>query len=227
MVCPHCDALVDVSGYPRSPQVYCPHCGTVGTLVVPVPFPDEPYLGICEVCHYFGFPAQFTSHRMANLFFLLRWEWETATMCGACMGSEAWIDLRGNVISVIGIPFSVVEFMQVYLSGSRRHKRFAELDAANEAAANGRQQRAEILYERMLDRIGISAPLHYNRAKLRFECENWSGALEEAMAAHGDCSNLNLPLDLACRSLIRLERRDEAEALCARYRLKVDLKSSS
>jgi hypothetical protein len=215
--CPHCLALVDVSGFPRSPQVFCPYCGTIGTMLVPTP--EEKRLRICDGCHYFGFPEPFTSHRVANLLIRVLIEKETRTLCGACMRTEAWVNLRGNLISVIGIPISAIELLQAHSFGSRRHKRFAELDSANDAATNEKTDRAEVLYERLLNRVGVSAPLHYNRAKERYDSEDWSGALDEARAALEDCSNFVLPLTLACRSLVRLGRREEAQALAVRYQL--------
>ncbi len=182
---------------------------------------EERWLRICDSCHYFGFPERISLHRFATFPFVFVVETETATLCGACMRTEAWINLRGNLISVIGIPVSAVELIRAHFGGSRRHKRFGELDRANEAATNEKPDTAEILYERLLDRINVSAPLHYNRAKLRCDCEDWSGSLEEALAALETCSNLAPPLELACRSLVRLGRREEAHALCARYQAEV------
>jgi hypothetical protein len=220
--CPHCHALVDLSGFPPSPQVFCPYCGRIGTLGRPVPIREERWLRICGTCHYFGFPERVTLHRFATFWpVAFMFEKETATLCGSCMRTEAWINLRGNLLSVVGIPISAVELLLAHSGGSRRHKPFAELDRANEAATNEKPERAEVLYERLLDRIGPSAPLHYNRAKLRADHEDWSGAVTEAVAALADCSNFRPPLDIACTSFARSGRVQEAESLCARYRAKV------
>jgi hypothetical protein len=127
------------------------------------------------------------------------------------------VNLRGNLISVIGIPLSAIELIRGYFLGSSRFKRFAELDAANIAAMNGRPDRADILYERLLSRIKVSAGLHYNRAKVRYDGDDWSGALEETLAALKDCSHHIPAIELACRSLVRLGRLDEAESFRARH----------
>ena len=187
--CPHCNALVDLSGFPPSPQVLCPCCGSIGTLGRPVPILEEGWLRICDTCHYFGFPECVSLHRFATFPFVFMVETETATLCGSCMRTEAWINLRGNLLSVVGVPISAVELLLAHLGGSRRYKRFGELDRANEAATNEKPERAEVLYERLLDRVAPSAPLHYNRAKLRADHEDWSGAVTEAVAALADCSN--------------------------------------
>jgi hypothetical protein len=225
--CPHCNALVDLSGFPPSPQVFCACCGTIGTLGRPAPILDEKWLRICNTCHYFSFPERISLHRFATFPFVLIVETETATLCGSCARTEAWVNLRGNLLSVVGIPISAVELLLAHSGGSHRHRRFAELDRANEAATNEKPERAEVLYERLLDRIGHSAPLHYNRAKLRAANEDWSGAVTEAVAALADCSNFAAPLDIACSSLIRLGRSEEVESLCARYHSKVAFGASS
>jgi hypothetical protein len=225
--CPHCNALVDLSGFPPSPQVLCACCGTIGTLGRPAPLLDEEWLRICNTCHYFSFSERISLHRFATFPFVLMVETETATLCGSCARTEAWINLRGNLLSLVGIPISAVELLLARFGGSYRHKRFAELDSANEAATNDKPERADVLYERLLDRIGPSAPLHYNRAKLRAANEDWSGAVTEAVAALADCSNFAPPLDIACPSLIRLGRVEEAESLCARYQAKVASSASS
>jgi hypothetical protein len=225
--CPHCNALVDLSGFAPSPQVLCPCCGSIGTLGRPVPILEEGSLRICDTCHYFGFPERVSLHRFATFPFVFMVETETDTLCGSCMRTEAWINLRGNLLSVVGVPISAVELLLAHLGGSRRYERFAELDRANEAATNEKPERAEVLYERLLDRVAPSAPLHYNRAKLRAVREDWSGAVTEAVAALADCSNFALPLDIACPSLVRLGRVEEAESLRARYQAKVAFNTSS
>jgi hypothetical protein len=72
-----------------------------------------------------------------------------------------------------------------------------------------------VLYERMLGRSGVSAGVRYNQAKWRYDQEDWSGALEKALSALGDCPNYPPAADLACRSLVRLGRLEDAEALRA------------
>ena len=109
-------------------------------------------------CHYFGFPKRVSLHRFATFPFVFMVETETATLCGSCMRTEAWINLRGNLLSVVGVPISAVKLLLAHLGGSRRYKRFVELDRANEAATNEKPERAEVLYERLLDRV---APRHH------------------------------------------------------------------
>ncbi len=100
-VCPHCLALVDLSGLSPSRQVFCPCCQTLGTLE-PTPRSEERYFTICPRCHYFACPEPFTSIRAAYLILVFLWERETMVGCGACMRAEAWVNLRGNLLSVIG-----------------------------------------------------------------------------------------------------------------------------
>jgi len=192
-----------------------------------VPILEEGWLRICDTCRYFGFPERVSLHRFATFPFVFVVETETATLCGSCMRTEAWINLRGNLLSVVGIPISAVELLLAHLGGSRRQRRFAELDRANEAATNEKPERAEVIYQRLLDRVGPSAPLHYNRAKLRADREDWSGAVTEAVAALADCSNFAPPLDIACPSLVRLGRVEEAESLRSRYQAKAAFNTSS
>ncbi len=215
-LCPHCQAMVDLSGFPPSPQVLCHYCGTLGTLGHE-PLEEETRFGICGSCHFFGCPEPFTSRRVVYLIFWFYTERETATLCGACMRTEALTNLRGNLITVVGAPISIMELVQARFRGSRRSARFAELDAANFAASQGRFDRADILYERLLARNRVAAGLHYNRAKLRYDWEDWTGALEKARSALDDCANYLPAVGLACRSLVRLGRLDEAEALGARF----------
>jgi hypothetical protein len=214
-VCPHCLSLVDLTGLPPSRQVFCPYCQTLGTLG-PTPRPEERSFTICPQCHYFACPVPFTSIRAANLFLVLLWERETMVGCGACMRAEAWVNLRGNVLSLIGVPASALEFAQARFRDSRRFVRYAELDEANGAAADGRSERADVLYERILGRNDVSAGVRYNQAKWRYDQEDWSAALAKALSALGDCPNYPPAADLACRSLVRLGRLEDAETLRAR-----------
>ena len=133
------------------------------------------------------------------------------------MRTEALTNLRGNLIAVVGVPISLIELMQAHYRGSRRFVKFAELDAANYAAMQGRFDRADLLYERMLGRNRVAAGLHSNRAELRCGWEDWSGALEKALSALEECSNYPPAASLAFRSLAQLGRLDEAEAIRAGF----------
>ena len=56
----------------------------------------------------------------------------------------------GNMLFVIGFPFAVMQLIRAYGGGSALSRDFAGLDRANILAKNGKDDRAAILYEKII-----------------------------------------------------------------------------
>ena len=186
--CPHCRSRVDVTGRPRTAQVWCLYCECVGTLG-PHPDPDEARYRLCDVCGYYGSPVLFTSFLI--WFALVVWGFKSRKMqsCRACMRREAWSMFGKNLLFVVGAPFALVQLIRAYASGKIVEGRFAGLDAANARARAGKTDDAVRRYLEIEARERRPAGVAFSRGlALRIARRPAEAALafEDALAS---CAN--------------------------------------
>jgi hypothetical protein len=213
--CPYCESVVDLSGFARTPQMYCPFCEVVVTRTEAVP-PGEHGYRLCDTCGYYGRQRPFTDVFVVFLVVAAMHQHQTTVMCHACMRPAAWKMLWKNLIFLLGVPIALSQLVRAYTAPVVLCRAYPGLDAANYAAHTGNFAKADDLYRRILDRAGPAAGVHYNRAVLLAGAGQWEECLEEIEAAWADCANYRPAFQLACTALQNLGRDAEAAALSGR-----------
>ncbi|MFT5522309.1 MAG: hypothetical protein ACI9HK_000252, partial [Pirellulaceae bacterium] len=115
-ICPHCDATIDLTNMPATPQVYCGFCKRLGTLptVTESAKPGENKYGLCEECGMYSQPRKFTIFYFYFLVVIYGWSSNETYRCPACMRGEAWKMLLGNFLFVLGIPVALIQLFRAY-----------------------------------------------------------------------------------------------------------------
>jgi tetratricopeptide (TPR) repeat protein len=205
--CPACTAVVDLTGFPDTPQFYCPYCENL----LPADQPVEPRAagyGLCDRCRFYSRPARFTAvYLILNVA-----SWREHHSCHVCMRRECWKMLLGNLLPpFVGTVFAVVHTVRAYGAGIT-DSYLPELVRANAYAQKGRVDEARTAYEAMLQRVPVQAGLRYNLALAYARVGAWEECLEAARAALRDCSNYAPAGTLVTQALMGLSRKDDAEA---------------
>jgi hypothetical protein len=213
--CPSCSAMVDLTGLPATPQMYCSFCEHILTLDNPVP--EEKRYHLCSCCGLYSEPKQFT---IAYFYFLLvvyGWHYKRVYMCNVCARSEAWKMLFGNLLFVVLVPMAVTQLVRTYAGGSARSITFQGLDRANALQIGRSYPQAVAEYERLEQRIPSHAGVLYNHARALHnatELKNATLVYERALAA---CANFLPAVQELLKCYTQLGRKDDAERLKAQY----------
>jgi hypothetical protein len=126
------------------------------------------------------------------------------------MRGEAWKMLAANALFVLGAPFALWQLLRSYFMGSHRSN-YPNLDSANCAAQAGNVEKAETLYQFMLERAPLVAGIHLNSAKAHAHVADWRGCLQSALNSLSACSNYNPAAGLVLQSLRSQNLIQEAE----------------
>jgi tetratricopeptide (TPR) repeat protein len=222
VICPHCQATVDLTGMSRSPQVYCPFCHRIGTLgAAPEALAAESRYRLCDVCGMYGKPRRFTIFYFYFLLVLVGIHRRITWRCPACMRVDAWKMLLGNLLFVIGVPVALVQLFRSY-GGADFGGLYPGIHTANFKARRGDLARAIEGYRKILAEHPTAAGVKYNIGAAALAREDPAGAagiLEEALR---DCSNY-LP---AARALERCYRRAGQEEKLRELRVRFGIQGS-
>jgi tetratricopeptide (TPR) repeat protein len=211
--CPCCQCMIDLTGWPATPQVHCPFCSHILTLENPPA--DEKRYQLCSSCGLYSEPKQFTIAYFYFLFIVYGYSYKRVHMCNACARSEAWKMLGGNLLFIILVPMAIVQLIRAYRGGSARSVTFQGLDRANAFQTARQYDRATAEYEKIEQRLPNHAGVLFNHGLALQRSTRAKDAVvvyERALAA---CANF----PPAARALIacyhQLGRKDDAERLNA------------
>lgn len=190
--CPHCNSVIDLTGFEKSPQVYCEFCHTVGTLDRPEGVRhDECKYRLCEECEMYSKPRRFTIFYFYYIVVTLGIVSRPTWRCPGCMRGEAWKMLFANLIFVLGVPIALMQLVRSY-GGADLGGLYPGLDTANLNARNGKFQKAIAGYLKILDKQPVAAGIKYNIAQAFIKQGDLSGAAQMFEYALKDCSNYPL-----------------------------------
>lgn len=161
--CPHCKALVDLSGFADSPQAWCYSCDTLFTRDGTGPA-DERQYHLCESCGFFAQPQNFTEFYFYFLLVVYGFRYSKHHFCHTCMRSKAWTMFGVNLPFLLGVPVAVTQLGRAYFGGSSRSATFKGLDKANALAKKRKADDAVREYESILARHPMCAGIYFNQA---------------------------------------------------------------
>lgn len=210
--CPYCDAVVVVSGFPRTRQLHCDYCDSVATLGEKRPR-GEDALRLCDECGYYASPQAFTTFYFYFLLVVYGFSSNKRYMCHSCMRGEAWKMLAINFIFVLGVPFAIYQLVRAYQGGRLSSPDFPGLDAANALGKGGKWERAAPAFEQICQGLPAAAGVRYNQGICMHHAGNSAGAEAVLEAALADCSNYAPAAGVLLEVYGRLGRTSRLEEL--------------
>lgn len=187
-VCPHCTATLILTDMPETSQVYCHFCDSLSTTDVAAP-QGEAKLALCDECSMYSQPIRYTTFYFVFLLVVYWFQSGTARKCRACMRSDAWKMLFGNLIFVLGVPNAIYQLVRAYSGGSMVEGAYSGLNSANIAAGKQNWDAATAGYKRVLDSVGVSAGVKYNLGLALRAAGRDKQAARSFEVALADCSN--------------------------------------
>jgi hypothetical protein len=188
-VCPHCQATIDLTGMPESPQVYCSFCDTIGTVdAVEHAARHEPRYRLCDECGMYSKPRQFTIFYFYFLLVVYGYWSKKTWRCPGCMRGEAWKMLFGNLLFLIGVPVAVMQLFRSY-GGTDLGSLYAGLDTANLKARRGNLRGAIDDYRKIIQNQPTTAGVKYNIGLACLHDNDPEKAARSFEFALQDCAN--------------------------------------
>ena len=216
-ICPHCGATIELTGRPRTRQVWCPWCECVATIAEPQAIEAE--FRLCDKCDAYSRPVTFTELYFWFAVVVWGYRYQTFLACRSCLRAQAWRMLVFNLPFVLGVPFAVFQLVRVYAAGRLADGPFAGLDRANAVARSGRAEEADRRYRAIEERLGAAAGVCTNRGRAWLRIRRHDEAAAAFEAALRDCANY-APAYVGIRRAYRALRRDTALAtLDAQWRI--------
>lgn len=184
--CPHCRALIDLTGLERTEECYCTYCETIFDVDAGGRQHEREY-AICDECGYFARPREFTAFYFYFLLIIYGWRYQKKYMCSGCMRGEAWKMFAANLLFLIGVPVALYQLGRAYFGNVGGP--YEGLAAANAAAQGGSYQSAAQQYDQILERGEETAGVHYNAALNALDLGDFDRAVDHVERALELCSN--------------------------------------
>lgn len=217
--CPHCGAILDLTGYPRTDQVSCDFCHSIGTLPGTADASEaggalsaEKDYRCCDECGMYSKPRKFTIFYFYFLIAVYGWSQRETWRCPACMRPEAWKMFFGNLIFILGVPVALVQLFRAY-GGADVGALFPGLDKANLKARKGNLQAAIADYQKLLQKRPLSGGVKYNIGLAFLHDNDIDSAARSFEFALGDCANYQPAASALLGCYEQLGETDNLEAL--------------
>ncbi len=185
MVCPQCEATIDLSGFAATPHTYCPCCESVlqgGDLVVS---PGS----TCRICDECGMFGRIRSYTILYFYFLLvayGYSQKRRDLCDGCAVRIGRKTLLANLLFVLGTFWSVAMLIRAVAG---RDPRMRGLPEANRPAYKGRYQEADMIYDRLLGEFPGHPGILMNQAMGHLHGDDTEAGMDMMAAALDSCSN--------------------------------------
>jgi len=209
--CPHCQATIDMTGFPASPQVHCPYCDVIGTLEQTVE--DEEKFSHCDQCELFAQAKEFTAFFFYFLIVLYGYSHRQMFICRSCMRRQAWKMFFSNLIFLLGVPVSLVQICRAHFGRWSTNPAFAGLNRAATLYSGKRYDQASGIYEQLAGQISCCAGVHYNHGMAEASAGRIAEAATQFELALQDCANYARAADALYGCYNRLGRHEDAEAV--------------
>jgi len=215
VTCPHCQSVIDLTGFENTPQVSCEFChalAEVDPMSIEAPHKSEKQYRLCDECGMFSKPRKFTIFYFYFLLVVYGYSQRQTWRCPGCMRGEAWKMLAGNLVFVLGVPVALTQLFRAY-GGTDVGGKYPGLDSANVKARSGKFQPAIADYRKILEKTPIAAGVKYNIALALIEREDWSGAASMLEFALADCANYQVAANALAGCYEKLGEEEKLAAL--------------
>ncbi len=197
--CPVCQAMLDLSRFQATPQIFCDYCETLSTVPRQPETPsNEHEYRLCDYCGMYSRPVRFTEFYFYFVFVAFGIWTNQSQRCPGCMRWAAWKMLWINFLFVLGIIPSIWQWIRACLS-DRIAGPFLGLHAANLNAVRGRYAQAIHTYQSILEVVPFAAGVHYNLGLAMIKHREWERAKLAFEMSLEDCSNYRFAAAKLCQ----------------------------
>ena len=219
--CQNCPAVIDLTGFAESPEVYCQYCETISTSALE-PAEARKYK-LCDHCGFFSHPRGLSVFYFYFLFFFFGFSYSRKHMCGSCMRGEAWKMLILNSIFLLGLPNAIWQLGRAYFGGTASGTTFRGLEAANSLGRKRRADDADKAYDGILTTAPVLAGVSYSRALAWLHANQFDRAIEHLEVSLADCANYLPAFRVLVACYQQVGNEDQARALIALWTDNPDL----
>lgn len=214
--CPCCEAVIDLSACPPSPQMYCHFCESLSPIDAPAS-PDESKLRLCDNCGLYSDARQFLIFYFYCLIVLWGMREERRRCCSLCMRPTAWKMFAFNLVFILGVPTALTQLIRSYFFGAALRGDFRQLSRANALARRKRTEEASAIYRSIEQQLGVCAGVKFNHglAWKKRGPDYYQHAEEHFIAALSDCGNYWPALDALCECYAARGRTQELDKIKA------------
>jgi hypothetical protein len=145
LVCPRCQATIDLSDLERTAYVYCFYCGSVVNHQLKVVSDSNTY-NVCDECHMYDRVRGYTVFYFYFLLVVYGYSINRRFVCDTCATRIAQRALLTNLIFVLGIPSAIYMWIKAQTG---REPYFQDLAKANKLARSGKYQEADEIYDKL------------------------------------------------------------------------------
>ncbi|MBB76273.1 MAG: hypothetical protein CMJ75_17335 [Planctomycetaceae bacterium] len=189
IVCPACSVTVDLTRFPKTPQMFCPYCETLSTIQSNlVPPENEAVFRLCENCGMFSRPRTFTSFYFYYLVVHSGIHTHSSKRCRGCRRSASWRMLAGNLFFIVGVIPAIIQLTRAYRK-DRDTDAYRGLEPANQWARRGQLSKAIEGYREILQRVPCAAGIYYNLGMALYRQQDPTHAASVLELALEDCAN--------------------------------------
>lgn len=145
IVCPHCNATIDLSDSERSAYIYCPYCSSIVNHSLKV-VSDSSIYSICDECQMYDRVRGYTVFHFYFLLVVYGYSVKRRFVCDTCATSIAQRALLTNLIFILGVPSAIYMWVKAQTG---RDPYFQDLAKANKLARQGKYQEADQIYDKL------------------------------------------------------------------------------
>lgn len=201
VICPECQATLDLSELEETRYTYCRFCEAVVGSGNPAVTRGTGYR-ICEECGLFARVRGYTEFYFYFLLVVYGFSYKRRHLCDNCVNPVFWKTFLANLIFVLGVPSAI--YMKIK-SMVGRDPSLKELNKANALSAKGRYEDAASLFRRLHQKHADHPGLYYNEGIGHMNGGDGQGAGECFERSLKSCANY-LP---TLRLLHHIEQADQ------------------
>jgi len=185
LVCPHCQATVDVSGFERTTYVYCPYCGSIVNYSLKIISNSDTYT-ICDECHMYDRVRGYTIFNFYFLLVVYGYSVQRRFVCDNCATRLAQRALLINLLFILGVPFAIYMWIKAQTG---REPYFQNLAKANQLARKGKFKEADEIYDQLFSLYPDHPGLLMNKGLGHLHGKDGNGAIGSLTKSLRVCAN--------------------------------------
>ncbi len=185
VICPQCEATVDLSLLNKTPYVYCRFCETIFQEQGSLKTEGSSYK-LCDECGWFDRVQGYTEFYFYFLLVVYGFYWKRRYLCDTCVNRVFWKMLLLNLIFILGI-FPALWMKIRSLIG--RHQDLEDLAKANSLDKQGKYSQSDAIYAELCRRYSNHPGLLLNQSFSHLHGQDVQGAWNLLQEALHSCSN--------------------------------------
>jgi tetratricopeptide (TPR) repeat protein len=185
IICPNCQATVDLSELPETPYIYCRFCESILDQETEIITNGDNYR-CCDECGLFDYVQGYTDFQFYFFIVVFGYTSRRRYLCSVDAVRMARRNLLKNLIFLLGVPSAI----RTWIQASRVHeKAFQGLRQANSFAQKGNYRDADKLYSQLLTQHPNHPGILMNQGWAHFSGGDVRGCVEYLKQSLEACCN--------------------------------------